>query len=382
MPYWRFCGGFFLADKESFLEFHDLFFDKYPDFLRQHKRLIWEVNYWAWLEHECGWSPNWYAADHNDSIINIPLEFCTKRLLDGGAVTVTYPYPPFYENENEFLSSSPSYIYYQGQHILNTRFVNYSFTPEGRYAIRDPNKILHTKNIRCYLDDHSFQPICYGLMLDETVELPSVDRFSHGLEDMRLFEHNGQLHFIASNVNYSPSGKIRMIMGEYDHQHLSYKNCHILQPPNDTWCEKNWVPIQIENTDDVHFIYSWSPFCIGRLDSDHKLYIILEHPINSPHFNKVRGSSIFVREAYNWIGVVHFSEEGCPRKYYHMLVCLDPVTMTPTACSDPFCFQHYGVEFCIGFTIKDHQYVFWVSKKDNDATMISVDRSTISLTKI
>jgi len=190
--------------------------------------------------------------------------------------TITYPYPPLYENENEFLSSSPSYIYYQGQHILNTRFVNYSFTPEGRYAIRDPNKILHTKNIRCYLDD-SLHPICYGLMSDETVGLPSVDRFSHGLEDMRLFEHKGQIHFIASNVNYSPTGKIRMLMGKYDPQLLTYNDCHLLQPPTDTWCEKNWIPIQTEsNTDDVHFIYSWSPFCIGRLDSDHKLHIILE----------------------------------------------------------------------------------------------------------
>jgi hypothetical protein len=47
--------------------------------------------------------------------------------------------------------------------------------------------------------------------------------------------------------------------------------------------------------------------------------------------------------------------------------------------SDPFCFQHYGVEFCIGFTIKDSRYFFWVTKKDNDTVMVSIDFNEIPL---
>ena len=64
---WRFCGGFFLGDKQSLLEFHDihcLVFPRLPI-------LTWEVNVWACLE-ACGWTPTWVAADHNDSIICIP----------------------------------------------------------------------------------------------------------------------------------------------------------------------------------------------------------------------------------------------------------------------------------------------------------------------
>ena len=62
-----------------------------------------------------------------------------------------------------------------------------------------------------------------------------------------------------------------------------------------------------------------------------------------------------------------------------MLVTLDKTTLKPLTYSDPFCFQHYGVEFCIGFTIKDGKYVFWVSKKDNDTIMASVDCIAIPL---
>ena len=266
--------------------------------------------------------------------------------------------------------------------MLNTRFVNYSFTPEGRYSIRDPNKILYTNNVRCYLDA-SFQPICYGKMLEETVGLPSSDKFSHGLEDMRIFERNDKLYFIASNVNYSPSGKIRMIMGEYNPETLSYNNCQMLEPPTETWCEKNWIPLPGTN-EKPDFIYSWSPYKIGRLDETNKLEIICSRPVSAPYFHKVRGSSVFIRcDDGNLLGVVHFSEECHPRKYYHMLVRLDAHTLFPIECSDPFCFQHFGVEFCIGFaSYDDKQYAFWVSKKDNDSTMILIDRDQFVLSKI
>ena len=381
MPYWRFCGSFFLADKQSVLEFYDIYFAYFSDFLQEHKRLLWEVNYWAWLETVKGWSPDWYAADHNDSIFCLPLEFYAK-CLDISTDKIIYPYPDLYEGDNQFLPSSASYAFYQGRHVLNTRFVNYSFTEEGRYSIRDPNKILYTNNVRCYLDA-SFTPICYGKMLEETVGLPSSDKFSHGLEDMRLFERNNQLYFIASNVNYSPSGKIRMMMGEYRPETLSYHNCLILDPPTDTWCEKNWIPLPGTN-ETPDFIYSWSPFQIGRLNDDNQLKIIYSRPLSAPHFHKVRGSSVFIRcDDGNLLGVVHFSEECHPRKYYHMLVCLDAATFLPISCSDPFCFQHYGVEFCIGFAIyDDDKYAFWVSKKDNDATMILIDRTQLVLSKI
>lgn len=64
---WRFCGGFFLGDKQSLVEFHDIHCSIFPKL----PILTWEVNVWACLE-SCGWSPSWLKADHNDSIIDIP----------------------------------------------------------------------------------------------------------------------------------------------------------------------------------------------------------------------------------------------------------------------------------------------------------------------
>jgi len=71
---WRFCGGFLMGDKNSLLSFYDVNISHFEEFLRLTKNLVWEVNYWAWLEAEGYISPIWYLADHNDTIINIPTQ--------------------------------------------------------------------------------------------------------------------------------------------------------------------------------------------------------------------------------------------------------------------------------------------------------------------
>lgn len=64
---WRFCGGFFVGDKESLLDFAGRMLNVLPTL----PNLAWEVNTWAHLE-ALGWKPTWYKADHNDSMLNIP----------------------------------------------------------------------------------------------------------------------------------------------------------------------------------------------------------------------------------------------------------------------------------------------------------------------
>ena len=64
---WRFCGSLFLGDRTSVLDFSRRVLDVLPTL----PHLAWEVNVWAHLE-TMGWSPDWYRADHNDSILNIP----------------------------------------------------------------------------------------------------------------------------------------------------------------------------------------------------------------------------------------------------------------------------------------------------------------------
>jgi hypothetical protein len=65
---WRFCGGFFVGDRNSLLAFHTAHQAAY----RALPHLTWEVNTWARAEIP---KLTWYAADHTDSIVRIPPAF-------------------------------------------------------------------------------------------------------------------------------------------------------------------------------------------------------------------------------------------------------------------------------------------------------------------
>lgn len=71
---WRFCGGFFMGDKQSLLIFNDICKRYLLDFISLTQNIVWEVNYWAWLENNNLIFPVWNQADHDDTIINIPNE--------------------------------------------------------------------------------------------------------------------------------------------------------------------------------------------------------------------------------------------------------------------------------------------------------------------
>jgi hypothetical protein len=162
---------------------------------------------------------------------------------------------------------------------------------------------------------------------------------------------------------------------------------HRLEPPQETWCEKNWIPVDYRGQE--AFIYQWWPIHIGVLDEKNHLTIVREHKLMNPLFKRVRGSTIFLPESINraflpqtsgsMIGVVHFSEEGSPRKYFHMLVELESESLMPVRYSQPFCFESLGVEFCIGFAVTEDAYLFWISRMDRDPCMISVYKEELIL---
>lgn len=66
---WRFCGGFFLGDSASINAFYGFYERLYASL----QKLTWEVNVWAYFE-SVGWKPNWYSANHDDSIVHLPIQ--------------------------------------------------------------------------------------------------------------------------------------------------------------------------------------------------------------------------------------------------------------------------------------------------------------------
>jgi hypothetical protein len=369
--HWRFCGCFFVADHESMRRFCKLYRDFFPRFLKETKKLVWDVNFWAWLEHNSEWTPTWFIADHNDSCLQIPNEFICSPLEKKYAVSYDY------KEIRNYFPSSASYLFYKGKHWLNTRYVSYYLTDQCYYLYPDGTGVIKNKNVLSQLKDHGgvLVPMDYVEMDESSCGLQNAreHRFSRGLEDMRLYEFGGKVRFVATTVGYSQCSRARIVVGDYNMDTFTYSNCHVITPPNpDSWCEKNWIPITYEGEE--AFIYRWSPMEIGKIvdkpDGSKHLQIIKSHDIQEPWFHKVRGSTTFTKTEEGLLGVVHFSDEGSPRHYYHVVILLDPVTLKPIRYSKPFYFQKIGVEFCIGFTVIEGDYVFWLSRMDRDPLMV------------
>ena len=62
-----------------------------------------------------------------------------------------------------------------------------------------------------------------------------------------------------------------------------------------------------------------------------------------------------------------------PRKYFHMLIALDKDTLRPLYHSNSFYFLNVGIEYCIGFTVKEENFIFWISQNDRETLY---DKST------
>jgi hypothetical protein len=77
---WRFAGGFFVGDRSSLTRWYNLQADTLRLFLDQTKTLVWEVNFWTWLEqtYPHTFSPVVYKSDHDNSMMNVP------RAVDAG----------------------------------------------------------------------------------------------------------------------------------------------------------------------------------------------------------------------------------------------------------------------------------------------------------
>lgn len=390
--YWRFCGTFFIGDKTSISELYSLYEYHFPIFLKIYGKLIWEVNFWSWLESFADWKPIWYSADHNDSILKLSSDYYSENISNSITSITRYDYP----NIHLYKPSSACYIEYKGRKILNTRYVNYTLCDDGSYIINSPDRrTLDTLNYLSFLDENNI-PTNY-LKIDEKVELPNyLDRakrhVSKGFEDIRLYIINDELKFIATTIQYSPLGQNRMVIGHYNVNENNLHSMGLIEPPNpDTWCEKNWIPIPFNNLKDDCFIYSWSPFQVGKItqgkttrsEFSYKLEIVLERNYDFPLLDKIRGSSCFISyDKDHLIGVVHYSEEYSPRHYYHLLVQLHKETLRIEFISQPFHFQKIGIEFCIGFNMLEKDFCFWISQMDRDPLYINVPVNSFKWTKI
>ena len=298
----------------------------------------------------------------------------TKRMLCNFPIITNYQ------------SSSSSYLFFNNMHILNTRFVNYIINIYGDYYFVDGSNIIKNENYLLFLENNNDGLIINknaknGLM-KENIPLLRFPSTSQGLEDLKLYEYNGKIKFIATTMGYWFTGGTRMVIGDYNIDKFIYENISLVIPPYDSFYEKNWA--FIKDTTCLNrelFIYKWYPLEIGEIVKagfNTQLLIVCRHNIENELFKLFKGSTNFIEYNNKFIGLVHYTEESFPRKYYNVLIELDQ-DYKPIKYSNPFKLSERPIEFCIGMTIIDNYYHFWISQMDREPLLIIIEIDNIKL---
>ena len=250
--------------------------------------------------------------------------------------------------------------------LQNVRFVNYIIDQRnGSYTMKDgtysADYKVRTRNV-LWDGKHAV------VMDDSATGLDLLPHRIEGLEDVRIYHDSLRaLRFVATCAQVGP--KIRMVRGDYSLTTRSLRNCKVIQPPTDTDCEKNWLPIPNTNS----FIYAWHPFQIGVVNED-KLEIRQSH--TTPWFFKhLRGSAAPIQVGQELWALTHYVEYSQPRKYYHCIVVLDAEDYTPVRVSLPFTFKATGIEYCLGWKIDQDGLTFAFSSWDDNPCMTTAPLS-------
>lgn len=272
--------------------------------------------------------------------------------------------------EDTFTSSSPSLIPYESQgapvYLLNVRYVNYNLHDNGGYSFRHDDGKITTINRRDLLskDLKVLSSTWIDKVHDESLRY-------QGVEDVKLFNHKGQVHFFGT-VQNSVDDRLTIGHGIYE------GNC--LQPtpipsPYQKSCEKNWAMCH-NAAGDMRVIYEWSPLTIGKLQDD-QLIVLEKNTEVPPFFHDVRGSSngcTVGDEIWFLCHVVHYAT---PRHYYHIIVVLDRNTLTVRRHSILFKFHGDPIEYSLGLIVEDERVLIPYSRMDRTSAIMVVPRSVV-----
>jgi hypothetical protein len=317
------------------------------------------------------------GVSRDEALLDIVRSYSKFRNIDYGNLQYyVFAFPstisPFPVSEvGDFLPTSTSILHTGDDFLLNVRFVNYRIQSDGSYLMSEngnlsPHHHLRTRNFFLRTTDFTqFSP------LEEITpdRPPSHDRHIHGIEDIRLFRKGSTIHFSGTTCEYSHNGCIQEIQGVYDTKSKQLSSLIQMHSPHDHHVEKNWIPFNRAYEDDSRFIYSWHPLTIGRV-TDGRFHT--EQTVDTPYiFKHVRGSSTLFFYSGFLYTMVHIVIETCPRKYYHMLVRLDPVTYT-VSYTIPYYFVKNYIEYTLGIHIAANMLTCVVSQNDCNPILVRI----------
>jgi len=269
---------------------------------------------------------------------------------------------------DDYVLTNPSIINHNGKPLAIVRAVNYSITAEGCYEIRglqgscNRDNPISTDNYLVSLD-HQLKAIDSTRIQWERP--PAQYHLVIGLEDMRLFEVDGQLQASACVREQNKEGWCEQVLLFLD----GNKVCgwHPMRP-EERRHEKNWMP-WVEKGQ-LRFVYR-----LGTLVNPSGEITYQERPaFDANHISG--GSQVVQLDARTWVALVHEARHipGRPhnRYYQHRFVSFKPYGGVDKI-SQPFFFHDRQIEFAAGLALVDGKLIASYGVRDCEAWLATMD---------
>lgn len=256
-----------------------------------------------------------------------------------------------------FNNSSPcKLIMKNGKEIINVRYVNYT-SPTYAHLNGSQFSTLNPIITKNYLNGE--------ILTNDMSNLKKYSNIIQGLEDIRLFEKDDQIKFMATAKQYQENSRLyRIATGHLNLDTNTYFVEKVFDSPDQQECEKNWTMLN-EN----EIIYKWSPLSIYSYDD----LTLIKKIDNLPKiFKYFRGSTSCIEIDEFKYCLVHSVHYESPRKYLHWLIKLDQ-TGQPLAYSIPFDFEGERIEYCLSMNLlnqKDLEFHYSINDQSSKSLII------------
>lgn len=323
------------------------------------------------------------------------MNFCKQALKNGGDLV---PLIISSELTNGTALFNPS-VYIEpitNKLIVNLRHCQYLLyhseknmfeTPWGPLSYMNPENdlTLTTTNYLCELDKNSLEIINISKIDTSKLDVTPLWQFV-GLEDCRLVTWDNKLYAIGVRRDTTTNGVGRM---EFSELNWPVSNFNIKEvkrnrigapPPDNTYCEKNWMPIL-----DIpyHFVKWSNPTEVVSVDlqtNTSKTVYLGNYVVKPLDF---RGGSQVLRlnDKYRF-ACAHMTDlykSQAGRKdatYRHCFIVWDN-DWNVYRYTDPFTFLGAKIEFCVGMTEYSDNFLISFGYQDNAAFILKTPRKFI-----
>ena len=303
---------------------------------------------------------------------------------------------PYEASEGLGLCNPSLFVTKDGRILCNVRRVNYLFHLNNRgvwnscfgpssYHHPDNDVTLTTHNFMCELDE-------YLNVKPETVKKVDYSKFDTkprwdfiGEEDVRIVDWDGHVYLTGCRRDTDEKGTSRMELSEINKDFVEIGRTRVPAPgKNDTYCEKNWMPV----LDEPYTYVKWcNPLEIVKYDTERKVtesIVTKNYKVESRDpLADLRGSSQVLTTNDGWhIAMVHevnlwvnrYNEKNA--NYYTRFIVWDK-DWNLLKLSDRFWFLGYQVEFGVGMIEREEDFVVSFAIYDNAPYTLSIPKKVL-----